>query len=76
MHVKSQASAHDCAEKRPARFAATVRGGADVDALLAELLRVIQEAMQPQSVRVWLKEPTPPAGHNLKGKNPIDSGRM
>ena len=47
-----------------------------MDALLAELLRVIQEAMQPQSVSVWLKEPTPPAGHNLKGKNPIDSGRM
>ncbi len=46
------------------------------DTLTAELLRVIQEAMQPQSVSVWLKEPTPPAGHNLKGKNPIDSGRM
>ena len=36
-------------------FAATVRNETDLDALTAELVRVIQETMQPESISVWLK---------------------
>ena len=36
-------------------FAATVRNETDLDALTAELVRVIQETMEPESVTVWLK---------------------
>jgi hypothetical protein len=36
-------------------FAATVRNETDLDALTAELLRVIQETMQPESLSFWLK---------------------
>jgi len=43
------------AEQVLARFAATARDETDLDALTAELLRVIQETMQPASVSVWLK---------------------
>jgi hypothetical protein len=42
------------AEKVLARFAATVRDETDLDALTAELVRVIQETMQPEEVSVWL----------------------
>ena len=38
-----------------AQFAATVRDETDLDALTAELVRVIQETMQPEFVSVWLK---------------------
>jgi hypothetical protein len=37
------------------RFAATARDETDLDALTAELVRVIQETMQPEHVSVWLK---------------------
>jgi hypothetical protein len=37
------------------RFAATARDETDLDALTAELVRVIQETMQPEQVSVWLK---------------------
>jgi hypothetical protein len=43
------------AEKVLERFAATVRDETDLDALTAELVRVIQETMQPEHVSVWLK---------------------
>ena len=43
------------AEKVLARFAATARDETDLDALLAELTRVIQETMQPEHVSVWLR---------------------
>ena len=36
-------------------FAATARDETDLDALLGELVRVIEEAMQPETVRVWLR---------------------
>ena len=36
-------------------FAATARDETDLDALTAELLRVIQETMEPESVTVWLR---------------------
>jgi hypothetical protein len=47
------------AEKVLAAFAATVRDETDLDALTAELLRVIQETMQPESVSIWLRDTTP-----------------
>ncbi len=49
------------AEKTLAAFAATVRDETDLDALLAELTRAIQETMQPEHVSVWLR--------------PVDGGR-
>ncbi len=41
-----------------AQFARTARDETDMDALLAELERVIQETLQPDGVRVWLKSST------------------
>ena len=43
------------AEKVLARFAATARDETNLDALTAELARVIQETMQPEHVSVWLR---------------------
>lgn len=43
------------AEKVLQQFAATVRDETDLDALTAELVRVIQETMQPEHVSIWLK---------------------
>ncbi len=43
------------AEKTLAAFAATARNETDLDALTAELVRVIQETMQPEFVAVWLR---------------------
>ena len=44
------------AEKVLAGFAATVRDETDLDALTAELVRVIQETMQPEFVGVWVRD--------------------
>jgi hypothetical protein len=41
-----------------ARFAATARDETDLDALTAELVRVIQEMMQPEHVSVSLRPST------------------
>ncbi len=38
-----------------AQSAATARDETDLDALTAELLRVIQETMEPEHVTLWLK---------------------
>jgi hypothetical protein len=38
-----------------AQFAITARDETDMNALTAELARVVQEAMEPESVTVWLK---------------------
>ncbi|MBK6326199.1 MAG: hypothetical protein IPF56_09695 [Chloroflexi bacterium] len=43
-----------------AQFAQTARDETDMAALQAELLRVVQETMQPEQASIWLK-PTPPA---------------
>jgi hypothetical protein len=45
------------AEKTIEAFAATVRNETDLDALTAELLRVIQETMEPASLSIWLRDP-------------------
>ena len=37
-------------------FAATARDETDLDKLTAELLRVIQETMQPEHVSIWLRQ--------------------
>jgi hypothetical protein len=42
-----------------ARFAQAARDETDLDALLAELVRVVQETLQPEHVSVWLR----PAKH-------------
>jgi hypothetical protein len=41
-----------------AAFAATVRDETDLDALTTEVLRVVDETMQPEFVGLWLKETT------------------
>ncbi|MCB0246680.1 MAG: hypothetical protein KDI12_24935, partial [Anaerolineae bacterium] len=38
-----------------ARFALTARDETDLDALTAELVRVVQETMQPEHVSMWLR---------------------
>lgn len=43
------------AEQVLSRFALTVRDETDLDKLTAELVRVIQETMEPEHVTVWLK---------------------
>jgi hypothetical protein len=37
-----------------ARFAQTARDETDMEALTAELTRVVQETMQPESASIWL----------------------
>ena len=39
-----------------AQFAQTVRDETDMDALLAELVRVVEETWQPEHVSIWLKK--------------------
>jgi hypothetical protein len=39
-----------------AQFAITARDETDLDVLLAELVRVVDETLQPEHVSVWLKE--------------------
>jgi ribosomal protein S7 len=39
-----------------AQFAQVARDETEMEALTAELIRVVQETMQPETVSVWLKE--------------------
>jgi hypothetical protein len=59
------------AEKVLADFAATARDETDLDMLTAELARVIQEAMQPEFVGVWL---LPASGAGQQGSIPLPLG--
>ena len=45
------------AEKTLSAFGQFVRDETDLEALTAELQRVVEETMQPETVAVWLKEP-------------------
>ena len=51
------------AQKTLEQFAATARDETDLDRLTAELVRVIQETMQPESVSVWLRDTKPEAAN-------------
>jgi hypothetical protein len=42
-----------------AEFAITARDETDMDRLTAELVRVVQETMQPETISVWLKSAVP-----------------
>jgi hypothetical protein len=44
------------AEQALARFSAKARDETDIEQLSAELVAVVQEAMQPESVSLWLKK--------------------
>ncbi len=59
------------AQKTLEAFAATVRNETDLDALTAELVRVIQETMEPESVTVWLREPTPDGQRHWWASSPL-----
>ena len=41
-----------------AQFAVTARDETDLEALTAELARVVQETIQPERVSVWLSQQT------------------
>ena len=43
-----------------AQFALTARDETDLDALTAELVRVVDETLQPEHVSVWLRETKDP----------------
>ena len=43
------------AQKTLATFAATARDEVDLDNLVTELIRVVQETMQPEEVSLWLR---------------------
>ena len=62
------------AEKTLEAFAATVRNEPDLDALTTELVRVIQETMQPEHVAVWLRpverDSAQPAGRSESRMSP------
>jgi hypothetical protein len=45
-----------------AQFAQTARDQTDLDALLAELVRVVDETLQPEHVSVWLRDTKSPKG--------------
>ncbi len=45
-----------------AQLAQTARDETDLDALLAELVRVVDETLQPEHVSVWLRETESPKG--------------
>jgi hypothetical protein len=39
-----------------AQFAVVARDETDMEALTAELIRVVQETMQPNRISLWLKD--------------------
>ncbi len=45
-----------------AQFAQTARDETDLDALLAELTRVVDETLQPEHVSIWLQDTKSPKG--------------
>jgi hypothetical protein len=64
------------AEQILAIFRTTVRNETDLDRLCAALVIVIQETMQPASLRIWLKPASNhPAGHLPAGEKPAAAKR-
>jgi predicted component of type VI protein secretion system len=55
------------AQKVLAQFTQTARDETDMEVLQAELLRVVQETMQPKNQSVWIK-PVMNHGHPIYGK--------
>jgi hypothetical protein len=53
--VRINAHTMDYTIQTLARFGQTARDETDLAALQRELLRVVQETMQPETVSVWLK---------------------
>lgn len=51
-------------------FAATARDETDLDQLTAELLRVIQETMEPEHVSIWLMPPAAPRPMTADSREP------
>jgi len=45
-------------------FGATARDETNLDALTGELLRVVDDTMQPESVGLWLRDPATTASVN------------
>jgi hypothetical protein len=56
------------AAKVLAAFGATARDETDLDALTAEMLRVVDETMQPEFVGLWLREPERNAEGTIVGR--------
>ena len=50
------------AQRVLAQFVLTARDETDLDALTAELARVVQETMQPERVSVWFADTAPTQG--------------
>lgn len=44
-----------------AQFAVTARDETDMNVLAAELVRIVDETLQPEGMRVWLRKPGRPA---------------
>ena len=59
------------AQRVLAQFAITARDETDLDALTAELARVVQETMQPERVSVWLSQQTVRLGAGDPAQNGI-----
>ena len=51
-----------------AQFAITARDETDMYALAAELARVVQEAMQPEIVHLWLRRASTPKKNDGGGR--------
>lgn len=54
------------AAKTLARFAQTARDETDLDVLTADLLRVVQDTMQPERLLIWMKGPGRPLRNKLR----------
>ena len=63
------------AQKTLAAFAKTAREATDLEALSAELLRVLQETMQPEQTSLWLKPTTKSRSLSANAPTSPDLGR-
>ena len=54
-----------------ASFSSTLRSEVDLDQLREQLIAVVQEAMQPTSVSLWLRQPNRTETPSLQTGNPF-----